>query len=132
MSNSEWERRKEIKKCSLLAQKQNCTDVSNFEYHCVINEYENALIEVCAPAYIINGEFLKTKKIIWVSDDIFNYIYIYIYNHSKVLSIVFSNLIFFIKAWKLLYKRTIITLYINNLQNKRIIESKILILLKIW
>lgn len=55
VSISEWERRKEIKKCSLLAQKQNCTDVSNFEYHCVINEYENALIEVCAPAYMING-----------------------------------------------------------------------------
>uniref|UniRef100_A0A8W8JBX9 Novel STAND NTPase 3 domain-containing protein n=1 Tax=Magallana gigas TaxID=29159 RepID=A0A8W8JBX9_MAGGI len=55
VSISEWERRKYIKKCSLLAQKQNCTDVSNFEYHCVINEYENAFIEVCAPAYIING-----------------------------------------------------------------------------
>lgn len=55
VSISEWERRKHIKKCSLLAQKQNCTDVSNFEYHCVINEYENAFIEVCAPAYIING-----------------------------------------------------------------------------
>lgn len=56
-SSFEWEKRKEVKKCSLLAQKQNCTDVSNFEYHCVIDESEKALIEVCAPAYIINGEF---------------------------------------------------------------------------
>lgn len=55
VSISEWERRKDIKNCSLLAQEQNCTDVSNFEYHCVINEYENALIEVCAPAYTIIG-----------------------------------------------------------------------------
>lgn len=62
VSISEWERRKEIKNCSLLAQKQNCTDVSNFEYHCVINEYENAFIEVCAPVYIINGEFFKNSK----------------------------------------------------------------------
>lgn len=62
VSISEWEKRKEIKKCSLLAHKQNCTDASNFEYHCVINEYENALTEVCAPAYMINGKFLRTKK----------------------------------------------------------------------
>lgn len=62
VSISEWERRKEIKKCNLLAHKQNCTDVSNFEYHCVINEYENALTEVCVPAYMINGKFLRTKK----------------------------------------------------------------------
>lgn len=61
VSISEWERRKEIKKCNLLAHKQNCTDVSNFVYHCVINEYGNALTEVCAPAYMINGKFLRAK-----------------------------------------------------------------------
>lgn len=55
----EWERRKEIRKCSLLAQNQNCTDVSNFEYHCVIDESGKALIEVCASAYIINGDTVE-------------------------------------------------------------------------
>lgn len=75
VSISEWERRKEIKRCSLLAQKQNCTDVSNFEYHCVINEYENAFIEVCAPGYIINGEFTRTKK----NRSINEYVYLYFF-----------------------------------------------------
>lgn len=34
---------------------QNCTDVNNFIYHCVINHYGNATLEVCAPKKTIHG-----------------------------------------------------------------------------
>lgn len=47
--------REQHKNCSSLAFIQNCTDAINFRYHCVINEFENALIEVCAPEYYIHG-----------------------------------------------------------------------------
>lgn len=84
VSISEWEKRKEIKKCSLLAHKQNCTDASNFEYHCVINEYENALTEVCAPAYMINGKFLRTKKNYFTVNLVYTY-----YNFFSKISNVY-------------------------------------------
>ncbi|XP_062570777.1 uncharacterized protein LOC134232814 [Saccostrea cucullata] len=51
----EVEKAANIKNCKALAQKQNCTDPSNFKYHCVINEEEDSLVEVCAPAYYIHG-----------------------------------------------------------------------------
>lgn len=63
VSFSEWEKREDIKNCSLLAQKQNCTDATKFKYHCVINEFENALIEVCAPDYIINGHCAEYNEL---------------------------------------------------------------------
>lgn len=50
------EKRIEEKKCKKFAYLQNCTEPSNFLYHCVINEYGNATVEVCAPLYIINGK----------------------------------------------------------------------------
>lgn len=51
----EMAEREQHKNCSSLAFIQNCTDAINFRYHCVINEFENALIEVCAPEYYIHG-----------------------------------------------------------------------------
>lgn len=51
----EMEEREQLKNCLSLAFLQNCTDAINFKYHCVINEFENALIEVCAPEYYIHG-----------------------------------------------------------------------------
>lgn len=42
--------------------KQNCTSPENIKYHCVINELENAFIEVCAPKYRINGTCSGVNK----------------------------------------------------------------------
>nr|XP_022294525.1 uncharacterized protein LOC111104721 isoform X2 [Crassostrea virginica]XP_022294526.1 uncharacterized protein LOC111104721 isoform X2 [Crassostrea virginica] len=55
MNRTAVERRKEIKNCEAIAKKQNCTESNKFLYHCVINEYGDALVEVCAPVYIMNG-----------------------------------------------------------------------------
>lgn len=55
LTTEEYEKRRDVKNCELLSQKQNCTEASNFRYHCVMNECEDALVEVCAPAYTING-----------------------------------------------------------------------------
>ena len=57
MNRTAVERRKEIKNCEAIAKKQNCTESNKFLYHCVINEYGDALVEVCAPVYIMNGKF---------------------------------------------------------------------------
>ena len=57
MNKTAVERRKEIKNCQAKAKYQNCTDPTKFQYHCVLNEYGNALVEVCAPVYIMNGKF---------------------------------------------------------------------------
>ncbi|XP_056015860.1 uncharacterized protein LOC125674581 isoform X2 [Ostrea edulis] len=35
--------------------KQNCTGKTGFKYHCVINEYGNNSLEVCAPTWYISG-----------------------------------------------------------------------------
>ena len=50
------EKRIREKGCEKYANLQNCTEPSKFLYHCAINEYGNATVEVCAPLYIINGE----------------------------------------------------------------------------
>lgn len=53
-----WEERERKKNCESMAREQNCTtDASEFKYHCVINEFENGFVEVCAPVYNINGKF---------------------------------------------------------------------------
>lgn len=83
-SISEWERRKEIKNCSLLAQTQNCTDASKFEYHCVINENEDALIEVCAAAKFIIGEFSRRKKVIYLFIFTFLTLFVYVITFSLI------------------------------------------------
>lgn len=43
------------KNCESINHKQNCTTPEKIKYHCVINELENAFIEVCAPEYRIHG-----------------------------------------------------------------------------
>lgn len=52
------EERAKKKNCEALAQIQNCTEPQKFKYHCVINERGNAIVEVCAEAYHIHGEFV--------------------------------------------------------------------------
>lgn len=55
VTKEQWDERARIKNCTSLAHVQNCTKSSNFKYHCVMNEFEDAFIEVCAPVYNING-----------------------------------------------------------------------------
>lgn len=43
------------KNCSKLATSQNCTSFEDFVYHCTINSYRNATLEVCAPTRTILG-----------------------------------------------------------------------------
>lgn len=54
------EKRAKLKNCQALALTQNCTtEPRKFKYHCVMNEYENAFVEVCATEYYIHGMFLN-------------------------------------------------------------------------
>lgn len=55
VNKSTYEQRRKDKNCQALAELQHCTTPSKFLYHCLINEYGDALIEVCAPIFIING-----------------------------------------------------------------------------
>lgn len=55
-SKEEWNRAAYDKNCTELAQRNNCTPVSErLEYHCVINTFKNETLEVCAPARVIFG-----------------------------------------------------------------------------
>lgn len=54
-TKSEIEKRARLKNCTSLAFIQNCTKTIKFKYHCVINELEDAFLEVCAPEYYIHG-----------------------------------------------------------------------------
>lgn len=56
MDEIAYEERKERKNCEAFAERQNCTEPKEFSYHCVMNENEDALIEVCAPVYNILGK----------------------------------------------------------------------------
>lgn len=62
VTKERWDERAKIKNCTSLARVQNCTRSSNFKYHCVINEFEDAFIEVCAPVYNINGKINEKKN----------------------------------------------------------------------
>lgn len=53
------------KQCQHLSIIQNCTTPGNFQYHCVLNTYENETVEVCAPIIISQG---KLRYKIHVSD----------------------------------------------------------------
>lgn len=55
-SISEWNFAARKKNCSELAQRQHCSTVEKFVYHCVINGYRNETLEVCAPLRIIFGK----------------------------------------------------------------------------
>lgn len=58
-----YEERKSIKKCEVLANEQNCTVPQHFLYHCVLNDLETSLVEVCAPLFVINGMLLSNTLI---------------------------------------------------------------------
>ncbi|XP_061196012.1 uncharacterized protein LOC133204298 [Saccostrea echinata] len=62
ITKSEKEYAEKNKNCEALAQKQNCTDPSNFKYHCVLNYEDNTLVEVCAPVVTIKSGYCAAFK----------------------------------------------------------------------
>ncbi|XP_061196014.1 uncharacterized protein LOC133204301 [Saccostrea echinata] len=54
-NKEKFETASKIKDCESVAEKQNCTEKSKFKYHCVINELEDKMVEVCAPVFYIQG-----------------------------------------------------------------------------
>lgn len=54
-SKAELKKREREKNCSFIANIQNCTKPANFKYHCVMNEFKNKFIEVCAVEFYIIG-----------------------------------------------------------------------------
>lgn len=53
------------KNCGKLATSQNCSSFEDFVYHCTINSYRNATLEVCAPKRTILGNDINfTKQIL--------------------------------------------------------------------
>lgn len=57
-TKAEWDDAARRKNCSSIASKPNCTTFQLLQYHCVINEFRNELLEVCAPSRIIFGKVL--------------------------------------------------------------------------
>ncbi|XP_062594952.1 uncharacterized protein LOC134256312 [Saccostrea cucullata] len=55
ITKEERDKASDLKNCKQFAQKQNCSDPSKFQYHCVMNELQNKLLEVCAPTRYILG-----------------------------------------------------------------------------
>lgn len=63
-SRKEMEDRAKVKDCVSIALSQNCTQPKNFKYHCLINEVEDAFIEVCAESYfILSGKIANDSSI---------------------------------------------------------------------
>lgn len=58
-SKTEWDDAARRKNCSRIASTQRCSAVDQFVYHCVINGYRNATLEVCAPTRIIFGHCVE-------------------------------------------------------------------------
>lgn len=54
-SKEEWDIAASKKNCSKRAAGLTCAAFEEFKYHCVINGYRNALVEVCAPKRLILG-----------------------------------------------------------------------------
>lgn len=63
-SKEQWDKASSKKKCWEKALKQTCSAPQKFVYHCVINGYGNATLEVCAPERLILGNILHYCKII--------------------------------------------------------------------
>lgn len=54
-TKKEWDTAAIRKDCSRLAGLQACTRPENFRYHCVINDFQNETLEVCAPGRLMAG-----------------------------------------------------------------------------
>lgn len=54
-SKEEWDIAARKKNCNKRAAELTCAATEKFKYHCVMNGYRNALVEVCAPERLILG-----------------------------------------------------------------------------
>ncbi|XP_048767738.2 uncharacterized protein LOC125674590 [Ostrea edulis] len=52
---SEWDQAASRKQCHKIAAIQKCTDPEKFVYHCLLNEWTNGTVEICAPTWFISG-----------------------------------------------------------------------------
>lgn len=58
-NNQEYKNAANLKNCKSTASQQKCSDADKFVYHCVIDGFENEMLEVCAPQKIITGILFK-------------------------------------------------------------------------
>lgn len=58
-TKQEWENAANVKNCNETAAQQTCSDADKFVYHCLINEFKNDTIEVCAPHKLITGKLIN-------------------------------------------------------------------------
>lgn len=68
-SKEEWDKAASRKNCWGKALKQNCTTPEKFVYHCVLNGYGNATLEVCAPKRLILGHCTEFNEVGGVIQD---------------------------------------------------------------
>lgn len=62
-SEEEWDSAALKKNCSQFVAQD--TNEERYEYHCVINAFLNATLEVCAPEKSMFGNVLKYSKFRW-------------------------------------------------------------------
>lgn len=60
----EWARAAKRKRCDTLASAQKCSDPEKFAYHCLVNEKNNGLVEVCAPVWVLTGKSVYYNTIL--------------------------------------------------------------------
>lgn len=68
-SKEQWDKASSRKKCWEKALEQTCSDPEKFVYHCVINGYGNATLEVCAPERLILGHCTEFNEVGGVIQD---------------------------------------------------------------
>lgn len=105
-SKAEWLKRVEEKQCGTI--KQSCTkSEDDFDYHCLINEWANATLEVCAPVRQIIGscaEFSHGRKSIqdslikckkcpqsYRSTEAYKFTECYVYAHRRQVTLQLSD-----------------------------------------
>ncbi|XP_062586986.1 uncharacterized protein LOC134248588 isoform X1 [Saccostrea cucullata] len=56
MTEEAWQNAAKKKRCDALANLQTCVpEPGRFVYHCLVNQWENGTVEVCAPIWILTG-----------------------------------------------------------------------------
>lgn len=140
-NQNEVEVRAKKKNCESINHKQNCTSPENIKYHCVINELENAFIEVCAPEYRIHGyctEYNEVGAVIQAHHNLkcenvkppcfSSYISTEAY-HCKILSISFLSLSFTstITGYKCMFSKVFLYHFFLILCCSKIVNTSLLL-----
>ena len=73
-NKSEWDSAANRKQCSSIADDLKCaTPTSNFKYHCLLNRWRNATLEVCTSVFHLQGTFFTYSYNLWISNKNNNY-----------------------------------------------------------